>query len=106
MIGNVLSKLWFDIDTQGESGQEDTFCSAVSAKLRKKRLPNCGKKVKGVKKIEVVEQVELHPKIKINCGKCNNNTAYYWTQQTRGADEPETRFFKCTKCNHTWREYA
>jgi DNA-directed RNA polymerase subunit M len=32
--------------------------------------------------------------------------AYFWTQQTRGADEPETRFFKCTKCSHTWREYA
>ncbi|MBI2112883.1 transcription factor S, partial [Candidatus Woesearchaeota archaeon] len=27
-------------------------------------------------------------------------------QQTRGADEPETRFFRCTKCNYTWREYA
>ncbi|RJQ19012.1 hypothetical protein C4580_05525, partial [Candidatus Woesearchaeota archaeon] len=21
------------------------------------------------------------------------------------ADEPATRFFKCTKCKHTWREY-
>ena len=59
-----------------------------------------------VKKVEVVENVEIHPKIKIECEKCGNNIAYYWTQQTRGADEPETRFFKCTKCNHTWREYA
>jgi len=58
------------------------------------------------KKIEVVENIEINPKIKITCEKCNNNAAYYWTQQTRGADEPETRFFKCTKCNYTWREYA
>ncbi len=58
------------------------------------------------KKVEVVESIETHPKIKIPCEKCGNGVAYYWTQQTRGADEPETRFFKCTKCNYTWREYA
>jgi len=58
------------------------------------------------KKIEIVEEVETHPKIKADCNKCGNKEAYYWTQQTRGADEPETRFFKCTKCEHTWREYS
>lgn len=58
------------------------------------------------KKIEVVENVETNPKIKVSCEKCGNGVAYYWTQQTRGADEPETRFFKCTHCSHTWREYA
>ncbi len=63
-------------------------------------------KTEKVKKIEVVEQIEVNPKIKATCEKCGNNVAYYWTQQTRGADEPETRFFKCTKCNFTWREYA
>ncbi|MEK6938628.1 MAG: transcription factor S [Nanoarchaeota archaeon] len=56
------------------------------------------------KKIEVMEMMEVHPKIKMICEKCGNTVAYYWTQQTRGADEPETRFFKCTKCKHTWRE--
>ncbi len=58
------------------------------------------------KKIEVLENTETNPKIRIKCEKCSNDTAYYWTQQTRGADEPETRFFKCTKCHRTWREYA
>lgn len=62
--------------------------------------------VKSGKKIEVMETIETNPKIKITCDKCGNKSAYFWTQQTRGADEPETRFFKCTKCNHTWREYA
>jgi len=57
-------------------------------------------------KIEVIENVDIRPKIKITCEKCQNKIAYYWTQQTRGADEPETRFFKCTKCGYTWREYA
>lgn len=58
------------------------------------------------KKIEVIEKLETHPKIKITCEKCGHKVAYYWTQQTRGADEPETRFFKCEKCGSTWREYA
>lgn len=63
-------------------------------------------KVSLTKTIEVVETIETHPKIKIKCEKCGHGIAYYWTQQTRGADEPETRFFKCAKCNYTWREYA
>ncbi len=60
----------------------------------------------GTRKIEIVENFDANPKVKIRCEKCGNNLASYWTQQTRGADEPETRFFRCTKCNHTWREYA
>ncbi|PIO07920.1 transcription factor S, partial [Candidatus Pacearchaeota archaeon CG10_big_fil_rev_8_21_14_0_10_35_219] len=31
--------------------------------------------------------------------------AYFWTMQTRAADESETKFYRCTKCDHTWREY-
>lgn len=58
------------------------------------------------KKIEVLEQVEILPKIKATCEQCGHKIAYYWTRQTRGADEPETRFFKCAKCSYTWREYA
>ena len=40
------------------------------------------------------------------CPQCGNGEAYWWTVQTRSADEPMTQFFRCTKCNHTWREYA
>ena len=45
------------------------------------------------------------PTIKMVCPKCGNREAYFWTAQTRSGDEAETRFFRCTKCNHTWREY-
>lgn len=64
------------------------------------------KKEPETRRIEIVKEIETHPKIKTACEKCGNKEAYYWTQQTRGADEPETRFFKCTKCGYTWREYA
>ena len=39
------------------------------------------------------------------CPKCHNSEAYWVLRQTRGADEPETRIFECTKCGHKWREY-
>ena len=45
------------------------------------------------------------PIIKAECSGCKNNEAYFWTKQTRSSDEPETRFFKCTKCKRVWREY-
>lgn len=46
------------------------------------------------------------PKIKgIFCPECGHEEAYYWLQQTRAADEPSTRFYKCVRCGHVWREY-
>lgn len=38
------------------------------------------------------------------CASCGNDTAYWYMQQIRSADESETRFFVCTKCDHRWRE--
>ena len=56
--------------------------------------------------IEVIDKrVETLPKIKETCPKCSHHTAFYWLVQTRAGDEAETRFFKCAKCNHTWRKY-
>ncbi len=40
------------------------------------------------------------------CPKCGNKQAYYWLLQTRAGDEAETKFLKCTKCKHIWREYS
>lgn len=45
------------------------------------------------------------PVTKAECKKCGNNKAYYWMMQTRSADEPSTRFYRCTECGCTWREY-
>ncbi len=58
------------------------------------------------KEVEVVEEeVETLPEVEIDCPKCGNDRAYFWTQQTRAGDEPETKFYKCTKCKHVWRDY-
>ena len=37
------------------------------------------------------------------CGKCGNWGAFYYLLQTRRADEPTTRFYKCTKCGKQWK---
>ena len=48
----------------------------------------------------------LKSTIKIDCEKCHNKEGVWWILQTRSADEPETRFYRWVKCNHTWRDYT
>ena len=45
------------------------------------------------------------PRIEKECEKCQNSEAFFMVVQTRSSDEPPTRFFRCTRCKHTWREY-
>jgi len=52
------------------------------------------------------EGKETLPTIKIDCEKCGHDEAVWWMLQTRSADEPTTQFYRCSKCNHTWRNYA
>jgi|TARA_B110000014_G_C19795591_1_gene413330 DNA-directed RNA polymerase subunit M len=52
------------------------------------------------------EGKDTMPTIEIECEKCGNNEAIWWMLQTRSADEPTTQFFRCTKCENTWRNYA
>ena len=44
------------------------------------------------------------PTTDAHCPNCGNDTAYWYMQQIRSADESETRFFVCTECEHKWRE--
>ncbi len=99
------------------------FCQKCGSVLIEKNKGfaciRCGYKSKGKVKIESCEKIETRPEIGIIkeketdvfpiinsiCPKCQNKEAYFWTSQTRAGDEAETRFFKCTKCRHVWREY-
>ena len=65
------------------------------------------KKAKEEAAVEVVDrEIETLPTTKEECPKCGNKEAYYWLVQTRAGDEAETKFLKCTKCKHTWRDYS
>ena len=52
------------------------------------------------------EGKDTMPTIEIECEKCGNNEAVWGMLQTRSADEPTTQFYRCTKCEYTWRNYA
>ncbi|MDP1552012.1 MAG: transcription factor S [Methanobacteriaceae archaeon] len=51
------------------------------------------------------EDIRTLPTTRSICPKCGNKEAFWWLQQTRRADESETRFLRCTSCKHTRREY-
>ena len=55
--------------------------------------------------VEIDKDFETLPKTKERCPACDNNEAYWWSLQTRSGDEPDTKFLRCTKCSHTWRQY-
>ena len=95
-------------------------CGCVLVERKKNfRCPRCSYKAKSKVKIESSEKIEIKPGIGVitngdidifpvinaTCPKCNHKEAYFWTSQTRAGDEAETKFFRCTKCKHTWREY-
>lgn len=54
---------------------------------------------------DIAERSNL-PIITAKCPRCGHDKAYWWMIQTRSADEPSTRFYRCVKCGYTWREYA
>jgi DNA-directed RNA polymerase subunit M len=52
------------------------------------------------------QKLRTLPTVRVECPKCGNNLAFVWQVQTRGSDESSTQFFRCTKCNFTFREYT
>jgi len=51
------------------------------------------------------KKIDILPKTRIECPKCGNKEAFWILRQTRASDEPETRIYTCTKCEHRWRAY-
>jgi DNA-directed RNA polymerase subunit M len=74
----------------------------LSLKGKNKRL-QIKKAEEAVPEEEALSQNEFED---IECQKCGAKKVISWMEQTRASDEPPTRFYKCLKCNHTWREYS
>ncbi len=58
--------------------------------------------------IESTEEANFEGKPKatdVVCDECGTQEAWYTLKQTASADEPPTRFFKCTECGYRWRGY-
>lgn len=63
------------------------------------------KKIEDVEKPKESSDAQL-PTCEMECEECGHKECYFWEIQTRASDEPPTRFYKCVKCKHTWREYS
>jgi len=99
------------------------FCPKCGSILVEKRknlgCVRCNYSKKGKIKIKTSEKIEKKkeitevtkeggqslPIVEEQCKKCKNPQSYFWTVQTRAGDESETKFFRCTKCKHVWRDY-
>ena len=86
---------------------EKAVCANCGYKPRKKIKIQASEKINSKESIAVInERAEnTNPIVNITCPKCKHKEAYFWTMQTRSSDESETKFYKCTKCEHTWRVY-
>ena len=82
-------------------------CAGCGAKVNKKLKIESSEKMNLQKTVTVVDEKSLntYPEVDMTCPECKNKKSYFWTLQTRSSDEAETKFYKCTKCNHTWRKY-
>lgn len=102
------------------------FCPKCGAVLVHKKssneCPRCKYVKKGATNLSTSEKISEKKEVAIvkdkdksldvmpttyeKCPKCGCDKAYFWSVQTRGSDEAETKFFKCVKCAHTRRDYS
>ena len=80
-------------------------CGCGFKEIKEEGIQLKDKKIKEEKLVEVIEkEVNVLPVCDQLCVKCGNDKAYYEIKQMRSADEPPSKFTKCTKCGHTERD--
>ena len=86
---------------------DKALCASCGHKIKKKIKIESSEKIENKEAIAVInERIEnVYPEVEMTCPKCKNKKAYFWTTQTRAGDESETKFYRCIKCQHTWRVY-
>jgi len=58
------------------------------------------------REVAVLDEVSgTLPTADVECPSCGHRKAYWVLRQTRAADEPATRIYRCVKCSKSWREY-
>ena len=80
-------------------------CGTCGAKVKEKGRSVVVEKQQDKETVMLEKKIDILPKTRIECPKCGNKEAFWILRQTRASDEPETRIFTCTKCEHRWRQY-
>jgi DNA-directed RNA polymerase subunit M len=80
-------------------------CGTCGAEVKEKGSSIVVEKQQQKETVMLEKKIDILPKTRIECPKCGNKEAFWILRQTRASDEPETRIFTCTKCEHRWRQY-
>ncbi len=99
------------------NGKKELFCPRcgyvmeasdedLAAYRMRRRVESSPKDKIIVIKANRIPETAVLLKGQVRCPKCGHDEVYHWMMQTRAADEPPTRFYKCARCGYTWREYA
>jgi len=91
----------------GKKG-ENVACPSCGKLKKSKSNITLNQKIEKTQETEVLDSAKdkVHSIIDDKCEECGETKIYFWTKQMRSGDEPETQFFKCTKCAHQWRDYS
>ena len=81
------------------------ICGKCSYSKKTKGSSVLIEKQKTKETVVLEKKIDILPKTRVECPKCGNNEAFWILRQTRASDEPETRIYTCTKCEHRWRVY-
>lgn len=80
-------------------------CGKCGTEIKEKGSAVVVEKQRQKETVVLEKKIDILPKTRIECPKCGNKEAFWILRQTRASDEPETRIFTCTKCEHRWRQY-
>lgn len=82
-------------------------CPRCNYSSKEKITLGSSEKIDERKEIAIVskDDTQTLPIVEEECKECGHKKAFFWTLQTRSSDEAETKFFRCKKCDHTWRDY-
>ncbi|KAG7528042.1 Transcription factor S [Arabidopsis thaliana x Arabidopsis arenosa] len=90
------------------SGNSRFFCSTCPYVAYIERQVEIKKKQLLVKKsidpVVTKDDIPTAAETEAPCPRCGHDKAYFKSMQIRSADEPESRFYRCLKCEFTWRE--
>jgi len=85
--------------------KDNVFICNICGLEKKKTGSNVVVTKRRKKEVAILEnKIDILPKTRVACPKCGHNEAFWILRQMRGSDEPETRFYTCTKCEYKWRE--
>ncbi|EOA32313.1 hypothetical protein CARUB_v10015575mg [Capsella rubella] len=85
-------------------GNSRFFCSSCPYIAYIKRHKKQLLVKKSIEHVVSKEDIPTAAETEAPCPRCGHDKACFKSMQIRSGDEPESRFYRCLKCEFTWRE--